>query len=174
MKLEEACINQFGLHELLNYVFAKKHRHTLQEEFYVLEENFYLDAPVVMTRNNGSILYAGSGMALEDFVIEMVEEKDLMLQRIERLRKQEELFNMAMDSLTPRERDVIQVHYFNRDNDLGLSLEFFQEVLVEAQEKLCSFIGEERAKQRVKVNRERIQQREQLKKDIQSGRVRVV
>jgi hypothetical protein len=40
------------------------------------------------------------------------------------------------DVLTPREQDVIRVMHFGRTNDLGLSPEYFLEVLNEARSKL--------------------------------------
>lgn len=142
----QTFINRFELHELNLYIFAKKNRNILEAEFKDLEESLYEDAPMVKVCYNQDEgrMYFGSGGSVEDFVIDMIERKEAFLKQLNRLREREELFDMAMDTLTPREKDVIRVHYFNRENNLGLSLEFFQEVLIEAQTKLCSFLGEER------------------------------
>jgi hypothetical protein len=40
------------------------------------------------------------------------------------------------DVLTPREQDVIRVMYFGCKNDLGLSPDYFQEVLQSARAKI--------------------------------------
>lgn len=176
MKAEETFIDRFELYELHNYIFAKKHREQLEDEYRELEQDLYDDAPMVRVCVDYSLgkIYFGSGENLEDYVINMIERKEKFLKTIKRLQKQEELFDMAMNSLTPREKDVIQVHYFNRNNDLGLSFEFFQDILCEAQEKLCFFLGEEQAKKRMNEINKRQEQREQLKNDIKSGRIRVV
>lgn len=165
MKPEGYFANRFELYELEIYARSKETRLKLEEELQEFEESWYEESPMpkVYANPDLGILYVGSGWpSLEDFVLDMIEQKDLFRQRIERLKKQEELFEMAVDTLTPRERDTIQVHYFNRDNDLGLSLEFFTEILEEAQEKLCSYIQHENVKRRsaaVKQQKDEIKQR---------------
>lgn len=136
---------RFELYELDLYIFAKKNRRLAEDEFKDLEEAMYEDAPMVKVcyNHDEGRMYFGSGGSVEDFVIDMIERKEAFLKQLNRLREREELFDMAMDTLTPREKDVIRVHYFNRENNLGLSLDFFQEVLTDAQTKLCSFLGEE-------------------------------
>lgn len=52
----------------------------------------------------------------------------------------EAVYLMGMQTLTYRERDVVQVHYFNRENKLGLSPEYFNEVLTEAENKLMYYL----------------------------------
>lgn len=41
-----------------------------------------------------------------------------------------------IDVLTPREQDVIRVMYFGMKDNLGLSQDYFQEVLISARQKL--------------------------------------
>ena len=165
MKAEDYLFaNRFGVYELETYALSNQRRIYLEEELHEFEEDWYEDSPMpkVCADPDLGTLYAGSGWhSLEDFVIDMLERKDLYRKQIERLKKQEELFNMAVDTLTPRERDIIQIHYFNRENDLGLTPEFFTEILVEAQEKLCSFIKFERVK-------EKEERRKQQKREIQA------
>jgi hypothetical protein len=43
---------------------------------------------------------------------------------------------ISFDVLTPRELDVIRVMHYGRKNDLGLSPEYFQELLYSARKKL--------------------------------------
>lgn len=147
MKLED----QFGEYELKKYICAKRKRRLIEEAYQELCEDFYQDSPLMGTQVDYElgVIYSGSGChSLEDFVIDMIEKKERFHKMMNKIRNQEELFDVAMSSLTPRERDVIRVHYFNRVNNLGLSVNFFNEVLTEAQNKLCSYIGGERIKQR--------------------------
>lgn len=41
-----------------------------------------------------------------------------------------------IQKLTPRELDVINIMYYGRKNNLGLSPEYFNEVLISARKKL--------------------------------------
>jgi hypothetical protein len=70
-------------------------------------------------------------------IIERKEAYDLMIKRYE---YKAELFETALETLTPREKDVIYVRYFGKPNDMGLTLEYFHKTLQEAEEKLCSSI----------------------------------
>lgn len=163
---EDSFINQFGLWELEHtYIYGKKVLPALEEEYKELEQSLYDDAPMVSVVHDTQLgrVYFGSGVSVEDFVIEMIERKESFLNLIEKLKKKVGLLDWAMDSLTPRERDVIRVHYFNRTNDLGLSPEFFEEVLTDAQTKLCSMMGEKRREQRVDIEAER---KVQMKKNL--------
>lgn len=45
---------------------------------------------------------------------------------------------IIFEDLSPREKDVIRVMYFGKKNDLGLSEEYFLEVLNGARSKLES------------------------------------
>jgi hypothetical protein len=175
MKPEESFSNRFELYELKNYIFAKKHRQALQDEFEEIEQALYDDAPMGVTRFNYELgkIYFGSGGSLEDFVINMIEKKDFYRRHLRRFQEQEELFDLAVEQLTPREKDVIQVHYFNRKNDLGLSLEYFTEILHEAENKLCSVIGNERMKQREAVEQERQKQLKIEVNEWKRGRVKI-
>lgn len=149
--------NRFEMFELENYIFAKKKRPLFEEAYKELCEDYYQNSPMNGTQVNYDlgVIYAGSGGNLEDFVIDMIERKERFLKLLNKIRKQEELFDVAMDSLTAREKDVILVTYFKRKNNLGLSLDFFNEVLTEAQNKLCSYIGGERLKQREEAENQR-------------------
>lgn len=171
MKLE----GNFSIYELRNYIFAKNKRPAFQAIVEELVEQLYDDVPVTRTVYD----YAGNrvvqgGFNLENYVIDMIEKKELYLKHLERLKNEEELLDMAIESLTPREKDVIQVHYFNRNNDLGLSLEFFQEILQEAEIKLCVFLDRETQVRRLEADRVR---KEQLQTEVNQwkrGRARVV
>ncbi|MDP4086801.1 MAG: hypothetical protein Q8934_19735 [Bacillota bacterium] len=150
--------NRFELYELKDYIIAKQKIDLLEAEYKAFEDSYYDDVPMTGTQYNYELgqVYCGSGCSsMEDWIIDMIEQKELRLKILNRMRKQEELFDLAMDALTPREKDVIQVVYFNRENNLGLSLEFFIEILLEALNKLCSFIGGERIKQRDEANKDR-------------------
>lgn len=164
MNPDEAFIHAFELPELNNYIFAKKNLPFLEEEYEELVQTLYDDiSPTITCFDYDLGRCYKKGFDPEDYAIWMIEKKDGVLKLLNKLRKQEELFDIAMDSLSPRQRDVVQVHYFNRNNDLGLSLDFFNEILVEAQNKLCSFIGGERQKERNTVEQER---KQQLKSDL--------
>jgi hypothetical protein len=151
--------NKFEMYELQDYIFAKKNRHLLEDEFEELEQALYDDISPSITFYDYELGRCfKSGTSTENYALYMIEKKEGFLKLLDKIKKQEELFDVAMDSLTPRERDVIHVQYFNRDNNLGLSAAFFNEILASAQTKLCSFIGEERQNQREAAIMERKQQ----------------
>lgn len=166
MSEDELFIRSFGLYELSDYIFAKQTRQKWEEDYQEMVETCYDEVPMTCTRYDydaGRVVMGNGGGSVEDYVINMIERKETVLRTLNRIRQKEELFTLAMDTLTPEERDVINVQYFNHDNDLGLSLEFFTEVLAEAHKKLCTFIGNERQKQMELQELERKQEiREQL------------
>lgn len=151
--------NKFEMYELQDYIIAKKNRHLLEDEFEELEQALYDDIRPSITFYDYELGRCfKSGTSTENYALYMIEKKEGFLKLLDKIRKQEALFDVAMDSLTPRERDCIHVQYFNRVNNLGLSPDFFNEILASAQTKLCSFIGEERQNQREAAIRERKQQ----------------
>lgn len=164
MNLDEEFIYRFEKHELLNYIIAKRQRPLLEEEYRELEQQLYDDIGPSLTYYDYEIGRCYKrGFNVENYAILIADTKAYHKKVLDKLKRQEELFDLAMSSLTPRERDVVTVVYFNKENDLGLSVDFFNEVLQEAQAKLCSFIGEERRKQLEEQNEEYNQQ---LKKQI--------
>jgi hypothetical protein len=158
MMLNDDFSNEFGLYEIGNYVLAKQTRHLLEDEFQELEQALYDDISPSLTFFDYELGRCfKSGTSTENYALYMIEKKEGYLKLLNKIRKQEELFDVAMGSLTPRERDVIHVHYFNRQNNLGLSVDFFNNTLAEAQNKLCSFISGERQNQRETAVEERKQ-----------------
>jgi hypothetical protein len=151
--------NRFELYELHDFINAKKTRHLLEDEFEEVEQALYDDISPVMTYYDYDLGRCfKKGTSTEDHALWIIEQKDVFIKLIDKCRKREDILDEAMSTLTPRERDAISVIYFNRKNDLGLSKGFFNEILIEAQRKLCTVISEKQQQQREKAEEDRKQQ----------------
>ncbi|RYI25080.1 hypothetical protein EVU96_25030 [Bacillus infantis] len=140
MKLEE-----FGLYELKQYADAAFEHAGLVLERDTLIQALYDDISPTMV----SIDYnTGEAYTVsyhpETTAINIISVKDRFQKMIDKVERKARLFGAAMENLTDRERDVIQVCYHYRKNDLGLSPQYFYQVLGSAQQKLCSFLQEAR------------------------------
>lgn len=132
----------FGLFELRQYADSKMYTDILKNERDYVVQALYDDISPTITGYDyeEGRMYSVSCNP-ESMAIKIIETKE----RYEKMIKKEErralMFEVGMDILTDRERDVIRVHYFGHKNTLGLSTAYFSEILHAAQEKLCSFLG---------------------------------
>lgn len=140
MKLEE-----FGLYELSQYAAANFEYMGLVLERDTLIQSLYDDISPTMvaydydTGQSYAVSYNPEATALN-----IISTKERYKKMIDIVERKAQLFEAAMESLTDRERDVIQVCYHYRKNDLGLSPRYFYQVLESAQQKLCSFLQDAR------------------------------
>jgi DNA-directed RNA polymerase specialized sigma subunit len=142
---DEQFISQFGKYELYQYALASQLVKELKAEKEIAVELMYDEISPKMTYTDYELgrCYAVS-TSVEDMALNIIDVKEGYDRRMARYQDKAEMFEIAMDSLSERERDVVNVSYFNHDNQLGLSEDYFKEVLNEAQAKLCSYIGQAR------------------------------
>lgn len=165
MTFEDA--QQFGLYELEIYAVAYATHELLVREKKDVIDSLYDDISPTMTGvDHETGLFFVQSTYPDTMAIKIIDEKERYDTMINREKRKAELFEMAMDSLTDRELDVIRVYYRGHKNNLGLSVEYFQEILESAQTKICSFIGEERVKQTEWFKKER---KEALRRSIHAS-----
>lgn len=135
---EDYFINQFGVLELERfYIRAKKELPEIIEAYEEFTESLYDEVPMVKVYYDyefGRMCFTSGN--IEDYVLDMIERKELFLKTIERLKQRVSLLDEAMETLTLQEKGVIQQNYFNpfwKSPD--------RKVLAAAQDKLCSYIG---------------------------------
>lgn len=132
----------FGLYELDKYAAADSTLKSLKEEREEAIQDLYDDISPTMTGvNYEEGRWYSQTTNPESMAIEIISAKERYKALIEKETWRTNSFNLGMETLTERERDVIQVYYFRRTNDLGLSNDYFNQVLNEAQNKLCSFLA---------------------------------
>jgi hypothetical protein len=147
MTLQEDFHFDFGLYELNQYVFADQTLHQLKEERDDAIEALYDDiSPTVTSVDYETGLAFTQSTHPETMALKIIGEKEKYLALIDKAEQRANSFRLGMESLTDRERDVIQVCYFGRRNDLGLSTSYFHRILKDAQTKLCIFLENERNK----------------------------
>lgn len=143
MTFEEA--QQFGTYELRQYAQAAKRVKDLEiERDYVIEE-MYEDITPTMTGvdyDSGDFFVWGS--RTESTALDIIDTKGRYESMINIWQRKAELFEETIGGLTDREMDVISVHYQGRPNNLGLSPEYFNEVLKSAEDKLCLMLNQDR------------------------------
>lgn len=145
----------FGLYELKQYAFAEEALYRLIEERDDAIEALYDDiSPTVTGVNYETGLFYTQSTHPETMALKIIEEKERYQALIDKVERRANSFRLGMESLTDRERDVIQVFYFGRKNDLGLSVSYFNQILKDAQQKLCIFLEKERTK-RTEDNKKR-------------------
>lgn len=138
---------EFGFYELSQYAFAANILQELKEERDMEVQALYDDISPTVTSvdyETGQLFtrsFHPEAMALK--IIDTRERYEALINKAER---KSNLFRIGMETLTDRERDVIQVCYFGRENNLGLSVSHFNKILAEAQKKLCLFLGKEQQK----------------------------
>jgi hypothetical protein len=161
---DEQFINQFGRYELSQYALSSRLVKDLQAEKEAVSEMLYDEISPKMTYTDYDIgrCYAVSA-SVEDIALDIIEVKEGYDRRMARYQDKAQMFDVAMTSLSPRELDVIRVHYFDGKNNLGLSEEYFAEILHEAQDKLCSYIGQARL---TEIEEKRKQRKESLRKQV--------
>jgi hypothetical protein len=143
MKSEVGFIYEFGLYELSAYAKARKRADALKEKRDQVFEELYEDcSPVLTSFDEETGRWYTTSTPVEEMALHIIEKKESYQKMIDLLERKAEMFEIAIETLTPREQDVVNVVYFGAPNNLGLSPEYFHEVLKEAQEKLCSYIGQ--------------------------------
>jgi hypothetical protein len=140
---------EFGLYELKQYAFATESLPNLKIERDIEVQTLYDNISPTMTGvNYDTGLWYSQTTRTDTYALKIIDVKEKYEALIEKLERKAQMFEMGMDSLTDRERDVIQAYYFKRKNDLGLSNAYFNEVLREAQNKLCIFLEQESRNQK--------------------------
>lgn len=136
MKLEEPLY--FGWYEMSQYAEAKVKRRYLEDYHHEQVQEMYEDISPTRTHwchDTGNITIGGQ--SVEDIAINIASFKERYEKMITKLKRREEVFEVAMSELSPRERDVIKVQYHGSTKHLGLCPEYFAEILKQAEEKLC-------------------------------------
>ncbi|RJR23628.1 hypothetical protein C4578_04105 [Candidatus Microgenomates bacterium] len=168
MKLEVPFSRRIELYELSDYAAARKWTDSLIAEREEVIEDLYEDcAPVMTSFDYDTGLCGVARISVEDMALTIIERKESYAKLIANEERKAKLFELAMESLTERERDVIQVQYHGRPNNLGLSVGYFNQLLREAQDKLCISLYREQEIRQV-VNEE--ERREKLRKEIREFR----
>lgn len=158
---------EIGLYELSDYIFSCDMVERIKAEKVEVIESLYDDCVPTTVQLNDIGQLVPMTVNVEDMAIYIIEKKASYDKMIERYQDKAILFEQAMNSLTDRERQVIQVRYFHRKNDLGLSPEYFRAVLQGAEGKLCAAICELRSNKKKEwqqiVKQERIKQVQEWK-----------
>jgi hypothetical protein len=136
-----SIIDEMGVQELYWYIDAYYMLPKIKQAKEEAIEDLYDDCDPTMTFPDYDLgVTRKVGVNVEDMAILIIERKEGFDRMIKRYERKAELFEIALESLTPREIDVINVRYFGKQNDMGLTLEYFHKTLQEAEEKLCSSI----------------------------------
>lgn len=139
---ESSNIFQIGMYELRDYIFSYSILPQIIEERHEVIESLYDDCCPTTVQPNETGLLVPITVNVEDMAIYIIEKKEGYDKMIKRYEGKAKLFEQAMNLLTDRERQVIQIQYFNRNNDSGLSNDYYSQVLHEAEQKLCHSICE--------------------------------
>lgn len=141
MKSEVFFSDQIGLYELSQYAQARYWTNQLKIERDLKVQELYDDcSPTITQFDYDQCRSFVQSTPVEDMAIMIIDEKEKYRKMIDKHERKAHTFEQVIDELTPRERDVIQVAYQGRENDLGLSNRYFNEVLQEAELKLCSLL----------------------------------
>lgn len=146
MKLEEFV--NFGRYELSLYAEAAFCYKALQRECVEVVQAMYDDISPTMTAfdyDEGRSYTVSYNP--EDTALNIISTKERYKKMLDKLECKAQRFEAGMEVLTDREKDVVRIAYFGHENNLGLSPEYFRQVLESAQAKLCSFLGESKADQ---------------------------
>jgi hypothetical protein len=174
MKSEVTFYQRFEAYELHDYAEARYWANrAILERDEVIEE-LYDDCGPTITGVDYEVgrMFATS-TPVEDMAILIIDKKESYNKMIQRYTTKAEMFELAMESLTPREQDVIRVVYQGATNDLGLNQGYFHQVLREAEEKLCSYIGQKRLDKLKDQQISLVEQRKQRVAEYQRHKVKV-
>jgi hypothetical protein len=142
---DDTFITRFGLYELNDYAIAASILEELKAEKEVVVEMLYDEiSPKITCPDYELGRWYATTVATDSLALDIIEVKEGFDRKMKRYEEKSQMFELAMETLTPREKDVIRVQYFSFNNQLGLSPEYFAEVLQEAQNKMCVFIGEKK------------------------------
>ncbi|MGG4156882.1 MULTISPECIES: hypothetical protein [Bacteria] len=138
----------FGIYELQQYAVSRKISQVLKNERDFAIEDLYDDISPSITGVDYDIgqFYVLSTRP-DTMAIKIIETKEKYTTMINKEERKATLFEKALELLTDRELQVVQVAYHGRKNDLGLSPDYLYEILIGAQSKLCAYLGNERSKQ---------------------------
>lgn len=135
-------IYQIDRYELNDYCFSYSVLPQIIKEREMVISELYEDCCATTVQRNDIGMLVPMSVNPCDMAIAIIEQKESYDNMIKRYEGKAKLFEQAMDLLTDRERQVIQVFYFQRENDLNLSDEYFRQVLHDAESKLCGTISE--------------------------------
>lgn len=141
MKSEVTFEQQIGSYEISEYAKARLLANKLIAEREEVIESLYDDCCPTITGYDYELgcMYTLS-TAVEDMAIYIIHKKEFYDKMINRYIGKAELFEIAMESLSPRERDVIRIIYQNAPNNLGLSPVYFDQIFRDAEDKLSSYL----------------------------------
>ncbi|APH07216.1 hypothetical protein [Bacillus weihaiensis] len=154
MKSEVFFAERFESYELSEYATARYWANKAIAERDEVIESLYDDCSPTITGcdyEEGRLFSVST--PVEDMAIMIIERKREYENMIQRYVSKAELFEIAMESLTDREREVIAIAYQGAKNDLGLSHNYFRQLLHQAEEKICSYLGELQHEKRIESNR---------------------
>ncbi|MCM3405928.1 helix-turn-helix domain-containing protein [Cytobacillus oceanisediminis] len=141
MKLEGNIV--FGLYELSRYAEAAFNYEALKMERDEVVHSMYDDiSPTMITFDYDEPRSYITSYDPEETALNIIGTKERYQKMLNKLERKSYVFNEGMEMLTDRERDVIRIAYQGHKNTLGLSPEYFQQVLQSAEEKLCSFLSQ--------------------------------
>jgi hypothetical protein len=134
---------EFGLYELSDYIFSYDMLQKIKNEKDDVIEALYDDCDPTITQTDYDLgVTRKVSVSVEDMAILIIEAKEGYALMEKRYEAKAQLFDEALATLTEREKDVVQVQYFQKENNLGLSLEYFRNTLRAAEKKLCAAICE--------------------------------
>jgi hypothetical protein len=148
---DDLFANQFGIYELREYAYAFVEKDNLNRIKEQRIQELYDDCDPSLTRYNEELgVFCSVSVNVENMAIHIIDTRERFDRMIKRYRKKADVFALALESLTPREKDVIFIQYFNRENNLGLSPEYFNDILTIAEEKMCNYIVADKEQERLK------------------------
>ncbi|MED4534837.1 hypothetical protein [Metabacillus fastidiosus] len=163
--------SDFGLYELSDYIFAFDMLPKVKAEKEEVIQGMYDDiSPTMVSTDYDLGRMFSLSTPVEKMAIMIISEKDKYDKMLKKYERKAEMFEQAMESLSPRERDVIQVKYFGRKNDLGLSDTYFLETVREAETKLCNFINLDQLEKKKEWNETLKEARKQQVKEWKQSR----
>lgn len=117
-----------------------EHKLLVNEKDRVIQDLYDDISPTITCPDYDTGLLFTRSSHTESTALEIIYQKSRYEAMIKKWEWKAKVFDQAMDTLEPRERDVIMVHYFGRQNDLGLSVQYYRDTLETAQIKLCAFL----------------------------------
>lgn len=141
MKSEVSFAQRIGSYEISEYATARIWANKLIAEREEVIEALYDDCSPTITGYDyeAGRMYSTS-TPVEDMAIMIIDKKEFYDKMINKYSRKADLFEIAMESLTPRERDVIRIVYHGEPNNLGLTHAYFYQVFRDAEDKLSAFL----------------------------------
>lgn len=151
MKSEDLIFSQrIERYELHDYATARYRANRAIAERDDVIDSLYDDcAPTITGVDYEEGRMYSTSTPVEDMAIMIIEKKECYEKMIQRYTTKAEAFEIAMGLLTPREFDVVMVAYQGAPNNLGLQPSYFNHVLREAEDKLCSYISKKQIQKEI-------------------------